>query len=207
MRCSPAHAKLLLVVLYCMPTHRPCPPYTSHQGPNRPSARVITLALLNQPYFKAKSATNSSYLLTGLGQFICECHIVARVSLSRAASYQCGSNALLLARSPATKAWCTTPHDGIMDVSCVPRSAWQGLLLLTGACLSRFQQLPVRRYIRSHVCAQCGLGCAPYQPASRHVLVHHISGVASAWCCISLGQAPRDAVTGSAFPPRELFVL
>lgn len=42
------------------------------QGANRPSPRAITLALLNQPYFKATSAFNSSYLLTALGQLVGE---------------------------------------------------------------------------------------------------------------------------------------
>lgn len=42
------------------------------QGANRPSPREITLALLHQPYFKAKSETNTSYLLTALGQLVCE---------------------------------------------------------------------------------------------------------------------------------------
>jgi len=42
------------------------------QGADRPSPRAITLALLNQPYFKATSAFNSSYLLTALGQLVGE---------------------------------------------------------------------------------------------------------------------------------------
>lgn len=42
------------------------------QGANRPSAREITLALLNKPYFKATSSFNSSYLLTAMGQLVGE---------------------------------------------------------------------------------------------------------------------------------------
>lgn len=53
-------------------THRLLPsPRT--QGANRPSARAITLALLNKPYFKATAVTNSSALASALGQLICEC--------------------------------------------------------------------------------------------------------------------------------------
>eukprot|EP00879_Flechtneria_rotunda_P006666 GHRR01007006.1.p1 GENE.GHRR01007006.1~~GHRR01007006.1.p1 ORF type:complete len:141 (-),score=37.73 GHRR01007006.1:183-605(-) len=39
-------------------------------GSNRPSPRAITLALTNTPYFKMKTPTNTSYLLTALGQLI-----------------------------------------------------------------------------------------------------------------------------------------
>lgn len=42
------------------------------QGANRPSARNISLALTNSPYFKASSQYNSSYLLSALGQLVCE---------------------------------------------------------------------------------------------------------------------------------------
>jgi len=42
------------------------------QGANRPSARAITLALLNKPYYKASSASNRSYLTAAMGQLIGE---------------------------------------------------------------------------------------------------------------------------------------
>eukprot|EP00879_Flechtneria_rotunda_P008659 GHRR01009072.1.p1 GENE.GHRR01009072.1~~GHRR01009072.1.p1 ORF type:complete len:171 (+),score=30.65 GHRR01009072.1:308-820(+) len=43
---------------------------TNMAGSNRPSPRAITLALTNTPYFKMKTPTNTSYLLTALGQLI-----------------------------------------------------------------------------------------------------------------------------------------
>jgi hypothetical protein len=42
------------------------------QGGNRPSARAVSLALTNSPYFKAASRYNTSYLLSALGQLVCE---------------------------------------------------------------------------------------------------------------------------------------
>eukprot|EP00883_Tetradesmus_obliquus_P013495 jgi/Sobl393_1/6448/SZX78100.1 len=39
-------------------------------GANRPSARAVSLALTNSPYFKAASRYNTSYLLSALGQLI-----------------------------------------------------------------------------------------------------------------------------------------
>lgn len=45
-------------------------PFLCIQGANRPSARAITLALLNKPYFKA--VMNNSVLASALGQLVCE---------------------------------------------------------------------------------------------------------------------------------------
>jgi hypothetical protein len=42
------------------------------QGANRPSARNVTLSLLNKPYFKATTQTNGSTLAAALGQLVCE---------------------------------------------------------------------------------------------------------------------------------------
>ncbi|KAF6252963.1 peroxidase [Scenedesmus sp. NREL 46B-D3] len=39
-------------------------------GSNRPSARAVSLALTNSPYFKAASRYNTSYLLSALGQLV-----------------------------------------------------------------------------------------------------------------------------------------
>eukprot|EP00882_Tetradesmus_deserticola_P003331 GHRQ01003527.1.p1 GENE.GHRQ01003527.1~~GHRQ01003527.1.p1 ORF type:complete len:439 (+),score=120.10 GHRQ01003527.1:302-1618(+) len=39
-------------------------------GSNRPSAREVSLALTNSPYFKAASRYNTSYLLSALGQLV-----------------------------------------------------------------------------------------------------------------------------------------
>eukprot|EP00878_Enallax_costatus_P030440 GHUV01033142.1.p1 GENE.GHUV01033142.1~~GHUV01033142.1.p1 ORF type:complete len:104 (-),score=7.67 GHUV01033142.1:320-631(-) len=43
---------------------------TAMTGSNRPSARVVSLALTTSPYFKSSSRYNTSYMLSALGQLI-----------------------------------------------------------------------------------------------------------------------------------------
>lgn len=69
------------------------------QGANRPSARAVTTALFNKPYFKAPSHTNGSALTAAVGQLICElrpaaarcrhCHRSQRKRLAACQRYTC----------------------------------------------------------------------------------------------------------------------